>query len=638
MNKKQVSFTTLGRQLATKTLAIGCIIAVHQGFSQDSLRTQKLNEVVVTGTRFDVPVEKSGKTIYKVTADDIEKNAGKSVADILNEVPGIQMGGNFGSPGTNISLFVRGGSNKNTLILIDGVPLNDPSGITASYDLRLLPISQIESIEVLKGGLSTLYGTGASAAVINISLKENKGEKLAGGVNYNYGSYNTIAASGNIQGKANKLTYLLSANYSNSDGFSSALEQSDTSTFTKDGFNQKNGLLKLGYTFNKQFAIDGIVAYDDFETDYDGGAFIDADNQQLGNMCRVGLIPTFKYAKGQIQLKTMYVNNSSEFISASPKANDGKNLQLDLSQRHYLTSTITGVWGISRQEFSYKQGKDIDFAVSKFSSIDPYASFFYEHRSGFNLHVGARLNTHSEYGSKFVYNANPSYLIKVSQSAQVKLLASISTSYITPTGYQLFAIYGNTNLKPEEALNLELGGSLYLNKSLVLNVVYFDRNENSVIDFVSKFDNTGAWIGGAYDNLTKERHVKGYEADLSYNMNKMLSFSANYTHASADDATTFYRIPEDKFGFSANISPLQNTTASLKYNFTGMRTIFDFGKYEEVKLESYGLIDIYVQQKFLYGKLIGYGALNNVLDKDFVSIYGFTTRGRNFNIGMKYNF
>src|SRR5690606_3905346 len=150
-----------------------------------------LQEVVTTGTKFDVPVEKSGKTIYKLTNEDLQRNAGKSVADILNEVPGVQTDGNFGTPGTNIDYSVRGGRNKHTLVLIDGLPLNDPSGINAGYDLRYLPVSQIESIEVLKGGLSTLYGTGAAAGVINIKLKDPGAKPLSGNADVGAASYST---------------------------------------------------------------------------------------------------------------------------------------------------------------------------------------------------------------------------------------------------------------------------------------------------------------------------------------------------------------------------------------------------------------------------------------------------------------
>jgi vitamin B12 transporter len=603
-----------------------------------SANTISLQEVVITGTRFEVPIEKSGKTIYKLASENIERNAGKTVADILNEVPGVQMEGNFGSPGTNISMYVRGGRNKNTLILIDGIPLNDPSGINASYDLRLLPVSQIESIEILKGGLSTLYGTGASAAVINITLKENKGKPIGGNLDFNYGSFNTSTSSGNIQGKINKLSYMLSGSYGKSDGFSSASDEQSTTSFGKDGFDQKNGLLKLGYTFNEKIKLDGIVAFDEFEAGYDDDAFIDADNVQKGNMLRFGLTPSFKYAKGEIQLKTMYAANNNEFISSFPTAYVGRNWQQDLNHRHQFTSSLTGLWGINKQTFSYEQDESITYSDSKFSTFDPYASVFYEHRSGFTMHLGGRFNTHSEYGSKFVYNLNPSYLITISDKFQLKLLASASTAYITPTGYQLFSSYGNKDLTPEESFNIEFGSSFYFNKSLVLNFVYFDRREENAIDFVSQFDGNGNWIGGAYENLFIERNVKGYEADLSYTVNNNLSFAANYAHASSDDDATFYRIPNDKLGASVNLSLLENTSISAKYNFTSKRTIYDFGSGGEVDLDSYGLVDIYAQQHFIHKKLIVYGAINNLLDKDFVSVLGFTTKGRNFNIGLKYNF
>lgn len=153
------------------TLAICGLLSVS-AYAQDSLQTIVLKQVVVTGTKFELQEEKSGKTIVKLGQKDIEQATGKTLGDLLQEVPGVQIDGNFGAPGSNLSYYVRGGRNKNTLILIDGVPLNDPSSINAEYDLRYIPLAQVESIEIFKGGLSTLYGTSASAGVISIKLKE----------------------------------------------------------------------------------------------------------------------------------------------------------------------------------------------------------------------------------------------------------------------------------------------------------------------------------------------------------------------------------------------------------------------------------------------------------------------------------
>ncbi|MCK5814773.1 MAG: TonB-dependent receptor [Flavobacteriaceae bacterium] len=628
-----------------KSLLIGCLALIGASISAqtetnnllDSTKVNLLEEAVVSGTRFKIPIEKSGKTIYKISAKEIENNAGKTVVDLLNEVPGIQMEGNFGSPGTNISLYQRGGRNKNTLILIDGIPLNDPSGINSSYDLRLLSLNAIESIEVLNGGLSSLYGTGASSGVISITLKKSVKDDVNGSVDLNYGSYNTVVTSGNINGKSNNFDYMVSANYSTSDGFSSASDENSPTPFEDDGFNQKNALAKIGYAFNSKFKLDGIVAFDDFESDYDGGVFVDQDNQTKGDMLRFGLTPTFKYDKGSIQLTSMFITNNREFISLYPTSYQGKNLQLDLNQKHKFNTVITGLWGVNSQTFSYKQKDVLDFDDTEFSLLDAYGSLFYDNK-GLNIHVGGRLNTHSVYDSKFIYNVNPSYLFKISDNTKFKVLASAATSYITPTGYQLYSNYGNTDLQPEESFNLEFGGSLYLNQKFTLNAVYFNRKEESAIDFVSIFDSSGNWTGGEYINLDATRDVTGFEVDFSYLISEKATIAGNYSHAEADDPTTFYRIPNDKFGASVSLSMIKNNTITAKYNYTGSRTIFDYSSYSELELDSFGLFDLYVQQKIFNKKVTAYGAVNNLLDTDFVSVYGFTTRGINFNIGASYNF
>lgn len=627
-----------------KTLLIGCIAFVATSISAqtknesvDSTKVNLLDEAVVSGTRFKIPIEKSGKTIYKITAQNIQRNAGKTVIDLLNEVAGVQMEGNFGSPGTNIGIYQRGGRNKNTLILIDGIPLNDPSGINASYDLRLLPLSTIESIEVLNGGLSTLYGTGASSGVISITLKKSAKNDVKGTVDFNYGSYNTITTSGTINGNANNFDYMFSGNYSTSEGFSSASDENSPTPFEDDGFDQKNILSKIGYAFNSKFKLDGMLDFDDFESDFDGGAFFDQDNQTKGNMLRFGLTPTFKYDKGSIQLSSMLITNNRAFISQYPSSYQGKNLQLDLNQKHKLNNIITGLWGVNSQTFSYEQKDILDFDDTKFSLFDAYASLFYD-KNGLNIHVGGRLNTHSVYDTKFIYNVNPSYLFKISDNTKLKILASAATSYITPTGYQLFSIYGNTDLQPEESFNLEFGGALYLNQSFTLNAVYFNRKEESAIDFVSIFDGSGNWIGGQYINLDTTRDVTGFEIDFSYLISEKATVTGNYTYAEADDPTTFYRIPNDKFGATVSLNVFTNNAITVKYNYTGSRTIFDYNSFSELELDSYGLFDLYTQQKLFNGKVIAYGAVNNLFDTDFVSVYGFTTKGINYNVGLTYNF
>jgi len=637
MNKKFVPFHIKGGKYATALLLAGLSCYSSTSLAQE---IQELKEVVVTGTKFEIPVEKSGKTIYKLDEEAIERNAGKTVADLLNEVPGIQIDGNYGSPGTNISYFVRGASSKNTLILIDGLPINDPSGATATYDLRLLSLDQVESIEVLKGGLSTLYGTGASAAVINIKLKSaQKDQPLAGSLSFDGGSFGTYNGNLNINGKSKGFSYLISGGMFTSEGFSSASDEQSSTPFGKDGMDRKNALLKLGYEISDKFRLDFISGYDDMESDYDDNTFTDGDNQQIISQLRFGLTPTYTYGKGNIKLKSVYNQNEREFISSWPSEFKGRNLQLDLIQEHEILSGLKGLWGVNLQEFSYEQPGELTFDSNNFTQLDPYASLFYEANSGFNLHAGARINTHSNYDSKFVYNINPSYLTSISDQVALKILASVSTSYITPTLYQINSpAYGNDALTPEESLNYEQGISLYVGDEFTLNLVHFTRDESNPIDFVTLFDDEGNYIGGQYQNTTAERRVEGFEADFTWIVNEYFNMVANYAHVSTDKPATFYRVPKNKWGLTFNASPSENTLVSLKYNFTSKRTIYDWGVGGELDLDSYGLADLYVQQAILKNKLQVYGSVNNLLDEEFTAIYGYTTRGRSFTLGARFQF
>lgn len=599
---------------------------------QDSLKTVVLNEVVTVGTRFELPVEKSGKTIYKLTAEDLEKNAGKSLADVLNEVPGIQVDGNFGAPGTNVSYFVRGARNKSTLILIDGVPLNDPSAINAEYDLRYIPLSQIESVEVLKGGLSTLYGTGAAAAVINIHLKTAAHDPFKVSADLNVASYNTFSQALQVSGTQDKFSYMVMGNNISSTGFSAAKKESAGTNFDNDGFERRNVLAKVGYKVSKRATIGFSTAYEKFKADYDAFEFTDAANAQDYHQFRFGLNSGLTYGKGEIESKVVYNVNNRTFEGSFPSEYQGRNLQAEVTQRHFFSNTIQGLFGVNYQYMAFDQKEAISLDSAHINMVDPYASLLVDLPVGLSLHAGVRLNTHSLYGSKLVYNVNPSFLLNKDGNLNYKILASISTSYITPSLYQLYSFYGNKNLSPEEALNYEIGMALYNKKKFTFNFTWFRREETNPIDFVSL----------RYENLVSERTVYGVEASVNYTINSWVTTALNYAHNDTDVPASFYRIPKDKAGATVTLQPLPEALVSITYTFTGDRTTSYYNSntnmVEKILLDQYQLIDLFASYKFLKNKFTVYGAINNILDEQFIAIYGYTTRGRNFSLGMRVDF
>ena len=154
----------------------------------DSLQIKLLKEVVVSDTKFQQEKEKSGKIIEVITAKDLENKKGQSLAAVLSQVAGIEINGNHSANGKNQGIYIRGGRNRQVAIYIDGIPMNDASNINSEYDLRLLNVSQIEKIEILKGSSSTLYGSGAATGVINITLKKASQKEITGSPFFNIGT------------------------------------------------------------------------------------------------------------------------------------------------------------------------------------------------------------------------------------------------------------------------------------------------------------------------------------------------------------------------------------------------------------------------------------------------------------------
>ena len=147
-----------------------------QDFQQDSQQTTQLDEVVVSDSHFALKREKSGKTVIKISAAELERNQGRNVAELINTKSGIEITGSRGRDGSVFGVFARGGRGRQALVIIDGVRVSDPSSFSQEYDLRLLSTANIESIEIIKGAASTLYGTNAATAVIKYNHQTRFGE------------------------------------------------------------------------------------------------------------------------------------------------------------------------------------------------------------------------------------------------------------------------------------------------------------------------------------------------------------------------------------------------------------------------------------------------------------------------------
>jgi vitamin B12 transporter len=635
-----------------------CSIVNTSLFAQQKQQKEKvetLDEIVVTATKFKLKKENTGKVINKITQKQLQQNAGKSVIEILNTVAGIDIRGVNSNLTEPRSINIRGGRSRQVLVLIDGVPVTDQSAINQEFDMRLLSVNQIESIEILKGASSALYGSSAASAVINVILKKASKEKISGSFETSFGTNNTANTSKsnlsdknfnlNINGTSGDFNFLGSFGLTGVDGMSSAVSNTNT-VFEDDSFSSKNGLLKLGYTINEKVTIESFFNFDEFDYDFDAGAFSDNDvNKGDQEQLRFGIKPKYTYNKGQVYLLASINSvkrNLDTFNSFSGTLDNyqytGKSFNLDLVNKYEFSSKFQLIAGINYQEHSNNSitpFATIDKEVANFNTFDPYASFVYVGDNGLSINVGGRLNMHNVYGNQFVYDGNLALSLFKNEDATVKIFTSFSTAFIAPSLYQLYdGFSGNIDLNPETNETFEIGFDYNYKDWLQLDLVYFNRKEIDAIIY----DNTTFTYGNGSSD------ANGIELNTKVIPTSYLTVNASYTYVDRDVFEDFNDyIPENKFVLGLDITPFDKAFFNITYRNIGERTIFDrYGSFgtagEDVILESYQVLDFMANYKLLDNKLTVFAGITNLLDEDYDDIYGYSTRGRNYKLGVRFQF
>ncbi|WP_088323028.1 TonB-dependent receptor plug domain-containing protein [Polaribacter tangerinus] len=626
-----------------------------QKVQKESLKTDTLKEVVITATKFQLKKENTGKVIHTISQKQLQNNAGKTVIEVLNSVVGIDVRGVNSNPSEPRGINVRGGRARQVLVLIDGVPVTDQSAINQEFDLRLLTVNQIESIEILKGGASALYGSGAATAVINIILKKATSKNISGTYEVSLGTNNTANISKNtlsdrnqninLNGTIGKFAFLGSFSLTGVDGMSSA-KSTTNKQFEEDSYYAKNGLLKVDYSLNDNINIASFFNYDAFEYDFDAGAFLDHKlNTGANEQFRFGIKPSYNYAKGTLYLlssATIVERNFNQFNSFSNTLDSyefvGRSVFVDLVNKYEFSSKVQLITGVNYQIHSNNTitpFATIAKETANFYTVDPYFSLVYMAENGLSANAGGRLNMHNVYGNKFVYDANLAYNLTIKNHHQVKLLTSFNTAFIAPSLYQLYdGFSGNINLNPESNETFELGLEYDFKDKFSIDLVYFNRKETAAIIF----DNTTF----KYTNASSE--ANGFEFSSNFVATDFLAFSAAYTYIDREKFEDFDDyIPKNKLVATTSITPLKNATLNFTYRNVGERNIFDrYGSFgaagEDVILERYEVLDFMANYKLLNGTATIFAAITNLLNEDYDDILGFSTRGRNYKLGVRLQF
>ncbi|WP_396193603.1 TonB-dependent receptor plug domain-containing protein [Flavobacterium sp.] len=624
---------------------------------QDSVKVNPLQEVVISDTKFAQSKEKSGKIIEVISAKDLEKKTGQSLATVLSQVTGVEINGNQSANGKNLGYYIRGGKNRQVLILIDGIPVTDASGISLEYDLRLLPVEQVESIEVMKGAASTLYGTGAATGVINITLKKGTKKTIEGNAYFNIGSNNTadnkkyngqdfnqgISVNGNFK----KVNYFAGFNSTETGNMSQIAAPNTLVSYEEDRFSRQNAIAKFGFKATEKLTLNFFGNYDRLKNGYDltfdNTGFNDTNiNTTTSEQFRFGFSPKFQYNKGEFVLHSGFnkiVRDYQEFNSFSATTDysvyESRNVVVDGVNKYNINKSFAVILGVNYQfndMLSETPFGNIENQSTKFNILDGYSTLVYNFDFGLNINTGARLNNHSAYGNNFVYNFNPSYSFKT--SFPLKLVASYSTAYITPSLYQLYSEFGNANLTPEKNATAEAGfETQWLSKKLRLEAVAFYRDQTNSIDFFYDANTFEAY----YININGTNKAKGVETEVAYEVTSQLKLNANYTFTQVDKALDRL-IPKHKANASLDFQPNNRTLFNINYQYFDARNdvFFDGNTFgvTGVKLDAYQLVNFLAQYELVKGRTTVFATATNLFNEAFTENIGYSTRGRNFKLGI----
>ncbi len=607
-----------------------------------------LEDVVISAYKSGIPHGQSS-SVSIITSKDIEQGGYRFVADVLQTVPGLTLVQNSTLGGT-ASVFIRGAKTGNTVVLIDGVKVLDPSTIERTFDFGTLTTDSIERIEIIKGPQSVLYGSDATGGIINIVTKRGQSTPKATLSLYG-GSYYTTQLSGNVSAGDSTFNYSLTAGQVSAKGYSRAAKPSTATTpFDNDGFYQRYAMGKFGITPLQRLTIDAGFSVKETDLALDDYALTDDANSYENRKEVSG------YTQIEHTIATFWKQSVSAHLSKTIRTyddfdDDGSGFSDFGADNQYSGTIAHAEWLHTLSVYNFNTLTAGISYEKEYSKVEDYAAssklkndnsvigvFVQDHVNAgniFYLTAGVRADKNQLFGWQKSYTVSPAIVMPV---VKTKLKGNWGKGYKTPSLYQIYGDGGNfvaqnKDLQPEENTGYDAGIEQPIFNVLTLSVMYFSNNYRNMIDYDSSSGQ------GKYINIGRVS-TKGWESSLSINPFKALTLSGGYTYCKAIDESTntqLLRRPKHQGHGSVNVH-IDKFDISLIGTYVGKRldTYYDSSTFTNVKLSLKGYFTADVAAQYaLTPQLTLHAKAENITNKKYQQVYGYNTPQRSIYIGAK---
>ena len=609
--------------------------------ASESLEEGNADLVVVSATRIPTPESEVASSVTVITADDIAAKQSQTLPDILKDVPGLNLV-QTGGPGGLTAIYMRGTNGNHTKVIVDGIDVSDPTSTDGSYDFSRFLTQDIQSIEVLRGPQSGLYGSDAIGGVINITTRSGSGPAHFT-ASAQAGSFDTFNQGAALSGSEGQFRYTVNLEHLHTG--STPVTPLDLlapgEPRNNDYYDTLTGSTKLGFDVTRNFDLGLVVRYSDSHQRLTGDdpfnfpstpeAEQSASNtHQLYTRASAHLLAfdgAFEQTLG-IAYSRLYSSDFTPPADGPPTFFSGERLKVDWQGNIRFASAETLVLGAEHQR------DEMSSPVSAAQSID---SGYVELQSGlgdrlFNT-LSVRYDDNDHFGSKVTWRIAPVYVIK---ETGTRLKATVGTGFKAPTidelfhSYPVFNFFANPNLEPESSHGFDLGFDQSLaGGQLTFGATYFRNVISNLITDNADFT--------TYANIGRAR-TDGVESFIAYQPLKSLTLRLDYTYTQAIDAILnqdLLRRPKHKG--SLNLGWQATTRFSLH---TTVLTVGDWADgnrdFSIPRLRAPGYTTVDVAANFdINSKLAVFGRVDNLFDRRYQNPTGFLHPGLGAFAGVK---